>query len=166
MQRPSHLLNRSLRLLSAGLMLALSANGLHGQTPAAPGTGTGPASESLNWTTQQDHKNMMDQLGIKRLRPGPSGRTGATNSANYDPAKANPFPNLPDPLTLKDGRKVTTAKLWWKQRRPEIVEDFEREVFGRVPKNMPKVTWSITNQATDRFVTNIPVNARQLVGKV
>ena len=33
--------------------------------------------------------------------------------------------------------------MWWKQRRPEIVEDFEREVLGRVPKNVPKVTWVV-----------------------
>jgi hypothetical protein len=108
---------------------------------------------------------MMEQLGIKRLRPGPTARAGTTNSANYDPAKANPFPDLPDPLILKDGRKVTTADLW-RQRRSEIVEDFEREVVGRVPRNVPKVTWSITNQATDRVVGHIPVNARQLVGRV
>jgi hypothetical protein len=123
-------------------------------------------TQPLKWTTQQDHQNMMDQLGIIRLRPGPSGQPGATNSANYDPAKANPFPNLPEVLTLKNGQKVTTADLWWKQRRPEIVEDFEREVVGRVPKDMPKVTWSITTQALDRVVGKIPVNARQLVGHV
>src|SRR5688572_16259594 len=129
--------NPSCLLLVTCLLVTVTTGGLHGQTPSTPVASVGAASESLSWTTQQDHKNMMEQLGIKRLRPGPSGRTGATNSANYDPAKANPFPNLPDPLTLKDGRKVTTAELWWKQRRPEIVEDFEREVFGRVPKNMP-----------------------------
>ncbi len=109
---------------------------------------------------------MMDQLGIKRLRPGPNGRAGATNAANYDPAKANPFPDLPDPLTLKNGRKVATDEMWWKQRRPEIVEDFEREVIGRVPKNVPKVTWTIVTQATDRVVGDIPVMAKQLVGHV
>ena len=120
----------------------------------------------LNWTTQQDHRNMMQQLGITRLRPGPSGQPGATNSANYDPAKANPFPDLPDPLTLKNGQKVTTPETWWKQRRPEIVEDFEREIIGRVPTNIPKVNWVIATQATDRAVGNIPVNARHLVGRV
>jgi hypothetical protein len=123
-------------------------------------------AQPLHWTTQQDHQNMMDQLGITRLRPGPSGQPGATNSANYDPAKANPFPNLPEVLTLKNGQQVTTADQWWKQRRPEIVEDFEREVVGQVPKDMPKVTWSITTQAVDRVVGKIPVNARQLVGHV
>jgi hypothetical protein len=158
--------NRSCLLLAISLLMTMTADSLHGQTPAALAVGSNTASGVLNWTTQQDHKNMMEQLGIKRLRPGPSGNASATNAANYDPAKANPFPNLPDPLTLKDGRKVTTAELWWKERRPEIVEDFEREVFGRVPKNVPKVTWSITNEATDRVVGGIPVNARQLVGKV
>ena len=69
---------------------------------------------------------MMRQLGITRLRPGPSGQPGTPNSANYDPAKANPFPDLPDVLTLKNGQKVSTADMWWKQRRSEIVEDFER----------------------------------------
>src|SRR6267154_5394574 len=94
-------------------------------------------SEPLNWTTQQDHKNMMEQLGITRLRPGPSGQPGLTNSANYDAAKANPFPDLPELLMLKSGAKVTTPEMWWKQRRPEIVEDFEREVIGRLPKGTP-----------------------------
>jgi len=108
---------------------------------------------------------MMEQLGITRLRPGPSGRANATNAANYDPAKANPFPDLPDPLTLKNGQKVTTAETWWKQRRPEIVEDFERGVIGRVPRNVPKVTWTISTQAADRVVGKIPVFARQLVGR-
>ena len=124
------------------------------------------AAESTNWTTAQDHKQMMQQLGIARLRPGPSGRTGATNSANYDPAKANPFPDLPDALTLKDGRKVTTPEIWWKQRRPEIVEDFEREVIGRVPKNVPKVTWTVVSNVTDGLVGKLRANGKQLIGHV
>ena len=110
---------------------------------------------------------MMEQLGITKLRPGPNGNPKATNNAaNYDPAKANPYPDLPDVLTLKNGRKVTTAEMWWKERRPEIVEDFEREVIGRVPKDAPKVTWEIATQAADRAVGEIPVIARQLAGHV
>ena len=49
----------------------------------------------------QDHQNMMDQLGIKAQRPGWSGDEKAPNHANYDESKANPYPNLPDPLTLR-----------------------------------------------------------------
>ena len=109
---------------------------------------------------------MMEQLGITRLRPGPSGQPGATNSANYDPAKANPFPELPALLTLKNGQKVTTAEMWWKQRRPEIVEDFEREVIGRVPKNTPKVTWTVVSNVTDGLVGRLAAKGKRLVGHV
>lgn len=38
---------------------------------------------------------MMDQLGIKALRPGPSGNESAPNHANYDESLANPYPDLP-----------------------------------------------------------------------
>lgn len=131
-------------------------------TPNASSTNAPP-----NWTTAQDHRNMMEQLGITKLRPGRNGNPNATNNpANYDEAKANPFPDWPDALTLRNGQKVTTAETWWKLRRPEIVEDFEREVIGRVPKDVPKVTWTITTQATDRVVGKLPVLAKQLVGHV
>src|SRR6478609_12111307 len=96
----------------------------------------------VNFTTEQDHQNMMEQLGIKALRPGPSGNESAPNHANYDESKANPFPDLPDVLTTKDGTKVTTPEAWWDRRRPEVVEDFDREVLGRVPKDVPKVNWT------------------------
>lgn len=120
--------------------------------------------ELLNWTTEQDHKDMMGQLGITRLRPGPSGRTGATNEANYDESKANPFPNLPELLTLKNGEKAASADAWWKKRRPEIVEEFEREVFGRVPASVPKVTWAVTNTVENGLVGEIKANGKQLIG--
>ena len=108
---------------------------------------------------------MMEQLGIRKLRPGPSGNENAPNHANYDENLANPFPNLPDVLTLKNGKKVTTANMWWKQRRPEIVEDFEREVLGRVPANVPKVTWEVT-ETSEAKVGSYPVLGKKLVGHV
>ena len=108
---------------------------------------------------------MMDQLGIQQLRPGPSGNEDAPNHANYDEALANPFPKLPEVLTLKNGKKVTTPQMWWNERRPEILEDFDREVLGRVPKNVPKVTWSVTN-TVERMVGTYPVIGKQLVGQV
>jgi hypothetical protein len=122
------------------------------------------APEPLNWTAAQDHQNMMDQLGIKALRPGPSG-SSTPNMANYDPDKANPYPDLPEILKLKNGQKVTTADMWWKQRRPEIVEDFDREVFGRVPKKVPKVTWTV-EQTVNTQIGGIPVIGKQLNGHV
>jgi len=121
--------------------------------------------DTKNWTAAEDHQNMMDQLGIKALRPGPSGNESAPNHANYDDAKANPYPNLPDVLTLKNGKKVTKASVWWSQRRPEIVEDFEREVLGRIPKVVPKVTWEVTKTA-EANLGGHPVIGKQLLGHV
>jgi hypothetical protein len=123
------------------------------------------AKPQVTFTAEQDHQNMMDQLGLKHLRPGASGDELDPNHANYDESKANPFPMYPDALTLKNGNKVTTADVWWKQRRPEIVEDLEREVVGRVPKNVPKVTWTVT-KTEETIVGTIPVVAKLLVGHV
>ena len=102
---------------------------------------------------------MMEQLGITALRPGPSGNESAPNHANYDEALANPYPKLPEVLTLKNGQKVTSADVWWKQRRPEIVEEFDREVLGRVPKNVPKVTWVVNR--TENFTVGGLAGRRQ-----
>jgi hypothetical protein len=109
---------------------------------------------------------MMDLLHIDKLRRGADGNNKqAPNYANYDESKANPYPVPPDPLVLKNGKKVTSAKTWWNQRRPEIVEDFDREVYGRVPKVLPKVTWSVAN-TTMGMNGDIPIVTKQLVGHV
>jgi hypothetical protein len=165
MRNSAHLIigSGSILCLLTFLRLPGALNGLAADLP--PG-GSGDAPAPLNWTAREDHQNMMKQLGITQLRPGPSGQPGSTNSANYDAAKANPWPDLPDALTLKNGQKVTTPEMWWKQRRPEIVEDFEREVIGRVPKDVPKVTWTVVSNITDGLVGDLPANGKQLVGHV
>src|ERR1700722_19300000 len=99
---------------------------------------SGQQSPPANWTAEQDHQNMMDQLGIKALRPGPSGNEKDANHANYDEAKANSYGDLPDALTLKNGKKVTSAEQWWNQRRREIVEDFKPVVLGRLRPPAPR----------------------------
>ena len=106
---------------------------------------------------------MMTQLHIASLRPGVNARV--PGSTNYDEAKANPYPDLPDPLTMKNGKKVTNARMWWNQRRPEIVEDFDREVYGRVPKSVPKVKWELSNTAEER-VGDVGIITKTLVGRV
>src|SRR4029453_11502578 len=68
-----------------------------------------------------DYQNMLDQLGIKKMRRGRDARVKDTS----DEATANPYKDsMPDLLTFKDGTKVKTAEQWAK-RRAEIVEDFE-----------------------------------------
>jgi hypothetical protein len=96
-----------LRLVRGALLLHLL---------ALPVLAQEPAQQPVTFTTQEDHQHMLKQLGITRLRPGPSGREGASNPANYDESLANPYPNLPEVLTLKSGQKVTTPDAWWKLR--------------------------------------------------
>jgi hypothetical protein len=120
----------------------------------------------MQMTSQQDHQKMMELLHITSLRPGRNGMNPQSpNYANYDESKANPYPDLPDPLVLKNGQKVTTAEMWWNQRRPEIVEDFDREIYGRVPKDIPKVNWEVTN-TTNETDGKVPVITKRLVGHV
>src|SRR5262245_53766851 len=85
-------------------------------------------------TSQQDHDRRRRALKISGLPPGPD----SYQTATYDEATATPYPTLPDPLVMNDGTKVTTPAQWTK-RRAEIKELFDREVYGRVPKNMPAV---------------------------
>jgi hypothetical protein len=127
---------------------------------------TQPADPApLNLTAQQDHKLMMEALKIESLRPGANGMNrDVPNAANYDESKVNAF-TLPDPLVCKDGTKVTTPEQWWDKRRPEIVEDFDREVYGRVPKDVPTVKWEVVETKEEK-VGEIPVVTKRLVGHV
>jgi hypothetical protein len=127
---------------------------------------TGPPPNPTQAASQADRQLMMDQLHMTSLRPGRNGSNPqAANYANYDESKANPFPTLPDPLTMKNGKKVKTAKEWWTKRRPEIVEDFDREIYGRVPKVTPRVNWE-TTATTNETNGDVPVIVKKLVGHV
>jgi len=106
---------------------------------------------------------MMDLLHISSLRRGADGDPKSPNAANYDESKANPDLKLPDPLRLKNGKKVTTAKMWWKNRRAEIVEEFDREIYGRVPMNTPKVNWEVVSTAKE-MNGDVPVITKKLSG--
>jgi hypothetical protein len=117
-------------------------------------------------TAQEDHQRLMKLLNVASLRPGANpNNPQAPNAANYDESKANPYPNLPDPLVLKNGKKVTTAKMWWNKRRAEIMEDFDREIYGRVPKVAPKVKWEVTS-AIKEMNGDVPVITKKLTGHV
>jgi lysophospholipase L1-like esterase len=145
--------------LAACAALTLCASQMAAGQPAQNPSADAPK----NWTAEQDHQNMMDQLGIKALRPGPSGNDKAPNHANNDESKANPFPNLPDALTFNNGQKVASAEQWWHARRPEIVEAFAREILGRVPPDPPNVTWTVTSTANSNTGV-FPVVKKELVG--
>ena len=127
--------------------------------PAAPAL-----PPPVHLTAGQDHQRIMDLLHITELRRGPSGDPKSPDAANFDEAKV-PAYALPDPLLLKNGKKVTAAEIWWKQRRPEILEDFDREIYGRVPANTPKVNWEVVS-TTKETVGDISAVTKKLTGHV
>lgn len=149
---------RPLLLLTAAAWLLAAAPPAVAQRPDSA------AWAALMAATAEDHRQMMAQLGIDGLRPGPSGNPQDPNAANSDEAKVPPY-TLPDALVQQDGTPVTTARQWWTARRPEIVEAFDREIYGRVPPDVPPVRWE-TVQTTREVNGDVPVVVKQLVGRV
>jgi hypothetical protein len=131
---------------------------------AASIAGAADLPPPLELTAEQDHKLMMEQLGITSIRRGADGRDpNSPFAANYDETKGNPYPELPAVLKFDDGKPVKNAKQWWKKRRPEIIEHFDREVYGRMPAHVPGVTWAVKENRED-VVGGKPVLFRKLVG--
>ena len=121
--------------------------------------------DSINRYSYLDFQEMKKQLGITaENRPGPSGDLNAPNAANTNEAMVKTY-NLPDPLLTNNEVKVKKTKVWWEKRRPEIVEDFEREMYGRLPENLPEVSWKI-KAVKDTMVGGYPVKEKVLIGAV
>ena len=101
-----------------------------------------PAGAQQDYAAAEvDRRAMLDRLGIENTRPGANGLDPkAENAANYDEAKAVMAGPLPELMRFADGRPVSRAGEW-KTRRAEIVELFDREVYGRVPATAPKIAW-------------------------
>jgi lysophospholipase L1-like esterase len=108
-----------------------------------------------------DHAEMMKQLGLRSIRPGPN----PNNPGTFDEATSNPYKDsMPDVLKFDNGTKVANAREWPKRRR-ELIELFEREIYGRVPKNAPKVRWEVTG-ITPAMAGGIPTVTKTLIGHV
>jgi hypothetical protein len=161
---------RSARLIALSIGVVVGAEALAQQPPAQQPTGqtaapaqqnTPAAPSPVQIANQKERQRIMDQLKISAIPPG----AVSSSPATYNEAEANPYPNLPDPLTLKNGQKVTTAAAWRSRRRAEILEDFQREIYGRTPKNVPKVTWQVvkTEQGTNG---DFAIVTKQLLGRV
>jgi lysophospholipase L1-like esterase len=149
------------RLFLAWMVFGLlTTNSTHGTAQEAT-----DAKKPVVFTVQQDHQNMLQQLGVTKLRPGRSGDEKAPNVANYDEAKANPYPHLPDVMKMASGEQVTTPQQWWETRRPEIVELLEREVYGRIPSNVPHVKWEV-RETREIAAGGKPAIQKHIVGVV
>src|SRR5262249_29950454 len=141
----------------------------------SPATQPGAAPPPMTLTAQQDRQLMLDQLKIpaSKMRQGPNGMNPkAPNYQNTDEAKANPWPHLPDSNVNNDRPPVTTPELWGAVRRPELVEYFDAEVYGRVPPDVSKVTWEVAPPEEGGGAgfrggdPGVPTVTKRLVGRV
>ena len=153
--------------LFAGLALSQQAADSSKAAPQPKAPAYQPTAEDLaiQAASEKDHQRMMDLLGIKTVRPGASGSPSAPNAANYDELKANIYGPAPDPLVLNNGKVVTTAAQWWHERRPQVVEIFDREILGREPAHLPVVNWEVTS-VQHEMNGDVPVVTKTLVGHV
>jgi hypothetical protein len=125
------------------------------------------ASGRVHLTAEQDRERMLELLGLKEadMRHRPGGDAKAADATNYDEAKANVYPKLPDPLVFRNGQRVTTAAGWTGQRRKEIREDFDREILGRMPLALPGVEWQVVSTSNERY-GGVDVVTKRLAGHV
>jgi hypothetical protein len=111
------------------------------QAPAPPPGAPDRAAIAAASAAERDRE--LKQLGIAEMQPSASAYDiGKPGNANYDESKANPYPKIPDLLTMNDGTRVTTPAQWNK-RREEIKALFDEDVYGKYPAHIPAVTWKV-----------------------
>lgn len=121
--------------------------------------------DSINSLTQLDFMNMKQQLGIRiENRPGPSGNPNDPNAANTNEGLVVSY-SLPDPLVTKKGKRITTEKEWWAIGHKEISYNFQKEVYGFVPSNAPRITWTVKSER-DTMAGPYEVTEKLLLGTV
>lgn len=123
------------------------------------------ARDSLARLAAADHEQMRAQLGITiPNRPGPSGNPSAPNAANTDEGRVGDY-TLPDPLVSDSGKRIRRPASWWALRRPEIAAAFDKEIYGRVPAQVPAVNWQVV-AVKDTVIGNYPIREKTLRGVV
>ncbi len=76
----------------------------------------------------------------------PAALTAQEEKANYDESKVPQY-TLPDPLLCRDGSAVTDKAAWTGKRRPEILELFTEQVYGRAPGRTQKVSYTLRDSS-------------------
>jgi hypothetical protein len=71
----------------------------------------------------------------------------AQSNANYDESKI-PENNLPNALELLSGKEVNSSKIWVQERRPEILNLFEEEVYGKIPGVLDISSYEVIEQSS------------------
>jgi hypothetical protein len=154
----------------ANAFLALSASltliaALSAQTPAPAAPPASPDRAAITAASAAERDRELKLLGITAMQPPATAYDiGKPGNANYDEAKANPYPKLPDVLTMNDGTRVTTPAQW-KKRRAEIKAAFDENVYGKYPAHIPAVTWKV-DSVEQMTVQGIPAIVKHITGHV
>jgi len=123
-------------------------------------------SDPIALTAEQDHQRLLDMLSIEAVRRGADGDPASPFAANTDESLANVnMFSLPDPLRTDEYIRVIRAEDWWSGRRAEIVEHFDREIYGRVPGGIPEVEWVIRDSVRNE-IAGVAVMTRTVAGVV
>jgi hypothetical protein len=77
--------------------------------------------------------------------------SGQLRPFNYDESKVGTY-TLPDPLMFANGKPVKTPRDWMNRRRPELLELFANEMFGRTPTRKLPAHYQVTSE--DRLALN------------
>ena len=105
------------------------------------------------WCSRSKQKNdggWLDVTDIQITR-----ELGDHRAYQYDEAKV-PSYELPDALTLNNGKKIKDVKTWERRRRPELLEMFASEIYGKAPVGKPDdFHWRVleTGDAYDGLAT-------------
>ncbi|GAB3741097.1 hypothetical protein GCM10028816_49190 [Spirosoma lituiforme] len=129
---------------------------LHLTLPTLPPPADDP-ERPAHLKQKEGSTNWFDEAGNTHIR------SGWGIWSNYDETIANTY-KLPDPLVLKNGKPVTSAAIWWKQRRPEILADYLTEIYGKTPPHTPGVTFGPAG--TDSTVLGGKALRKNLLGRI
>lgn len=166
-------------LLMAGLTFApiallVVAGGMTGchetKAPAQAGNSaahlpTAAERAAITAASARERDRELKLLGIKAMQPAVTAYDiGKPGNANYDEAKANPYPTLPALLVMNAGRKVKTAAEW-AERRKEIQAMFAEDVYGKYPAHIPAVTWKV-DSVKQMTVAGVPAIVKHITGHV
>ena len=80
--------------------------------------------------------------------PDPTPAAQSRPPVNEDESRVPPY-TLPDPLVAGDGSRVSDAQAWRQRRRPEILELFRANVYGRTPERQLPVRSELRSVARD-----------------
>src|SRR5262245_57508760 len=89
-----------------------------------------------------DLRNMIPKIGALLFLAAVTAWSQPAD-ANYDEAKAGSF-SLPDPLVLNNGQPVKDAATWRDKRRPEILQLFESQMYGKSPARPKDLSFELT----------------------